>query len=153
METAKPTAPVRALVRCPFCDALNRVDLTRALDGPKCGECKRPILLDRPIKISDSDFERVLNGTDVPVIVDFYADWCGPCKVMAPLLDNVAREHVGKLLVTKLNTDYNPESAAKFGIGGIPTLVAFKGGKEVVREVGAVPKPRIDALVNKAIQA
>jgi thioredoxin 2 len=142
---------VKALVRCPFCDTLNRVDLTRAVDRPTCGECKRPILLDRPIKVSDSDFERILNETEAPIIVDFYADWCGPCKVMAPLLDNVARERVGTLLVAKLNTDFNPESAVKFAIGGIPTLIAFKAGKEVAREVGAVPKPRIDALVDRVL--
>src|SRR6266699_838773 len=80
-----------ATVVCPFCETLNRVDLARIEQHPQCGKCGKPIRLDRPIAISDASFERVTTDTTVPVVVDFYADWCGPCKIMAPLLDDVAR--------------------------------------------------------------
>jgi thioredoxin 2 len=128
-----------AVVRCPLCDALNQVDLARVSDGPKCGECGRPILLDRPIKVTDQDFERVLAGTDVPVVVDFYADWCGPCRAMAPILDEFARERAGEVLVVKVDTDRNPVTPQRFGIRGIPTLIVFRRAQEQARQVGMVP--------------
>jgi thioredoxin 2 len=140
----------RATVACPFCGTLNRVDLARVGDRPKCGDCSRPILLDRPIRVGDPDLERVIRDAEVPVLVDFYADWCGPCKVMAPVLDQVANENAGSLLVGKLDTDRNPAMARKFGISGIPTLIVFRDGHEVAREVGAVPKPRLIALLEGA---
>jgi len=141
----------RATVACPFCRTLNRVDLGRVTDRPKCGECGRPILLDRPVQLSDAEFERVVADTEVPVIVDFHADWCGPCKVMAPLLDEIARERAGRVLVAKLDTDRNPATAKRFSITGIPTLIAFRDGREVAREVGALPRPRLDALIDGAL--
>jgi thioredoxin 2 len=138
-----------ATVACPFCSTLNRVDLQRIDDRPKCGNCGRPILLDRPVRMSDNDFERTIKDADVPVLVDFYADWCGPCKIMAPLLDDIARARAGALLVGKLDTDRNPGVSARFGIRGIPTLILFRGGSEAGREVGAVPRARIEALLAK----
>jgi thioredoxin 2 len=146
METDRTTS-ARVLVRCPFCDQLNRIDLRRAADRPKCGECSRPILLDRPVKLSEADFDRVVGEAEVPVLVDFYADWCGPCKIMAPLLDDLARERMGSLLVAKLDTDRNQDAARRFNITGIPTLIAFRNGKEVAREIGAVAKPRLAELL------
>lgn len=126
----------KATVRCTFCSTLNKVDLDRAGDGPKCGDCGRPIRLDRPLKVTDSDFDRVVQGTEVPVVVDFYADWCGPCKVMAPTLDEFASDHAGEVLVLKLDTDANQTTAQRFGIKGIPTLIAFANGAETGRHVG-----------------
>lgn len=137
-----------ATVRCQFCGKFNRVDLSRAGDRPKCGECGKPILLDRPVRVTDEDLERVVRDADVPVLVDFYADWCGPCKMMAPLLDQLARDRMGEVLIAKLDTDRNQAMAQRFGIRGIPTLIAFRDGQEVAREVGAVPKQRLEALLN-----
>lgn len=142
METRKAT------VACPFCQTLNRVDLTRLEQHPKCGNCGRPILLDRPIAVSDATFDRVTTDTTVPVVVDFYADWCGPCKMMAPLLDDVAHQRAGQLLVLKLDTDKNPATQQRFGVRGIPTLIVFRGGEEVSRRVGAVPPAELDAFLN-----
>lgn len=145
--TPSPGAARPAVIRCPLCTALNRVDLARVASGPKCGECGRPLLLDRPITVTDQDFERVLAGTEVPVVVDFYADWCGPCKAMAPMLDDFARERAGEVLVLKLDTDRNPVTPQRFGIRGIPTLIAFRKAQEHARQVGLVPAEALAAMV------
>ena len=149
METR--TSP-KATVSCVFCETPNRVDLSRVQDRPRCGKCGKPMLLDRPVRVTDGDLERVVRGSEVPVLVDFYADWCGPCKIMAPLLDELARDRAGRVLVTKLDTDRNPVMAQRFRITGVPTLIAFRDGQEVGREVGAVPKPRLESLVERAGQ-
>jgi thioredoxin 2 len=142
------TPPARpATVKCPFCGTLNRVDLARIADLPKCGECQRPIRLDRPLAVDAASFDRVLADTSVPVLVDFYADWCAPCRIMAPMLDEVAHERTGEVLVLKLDTDANPTLSQRFGIRGIPTLIAFRGGRESGREVGVVDLARIRKLV------
>jgi thioredoxin len=99
------------------------------------------------VRVTDAGFERVVSGTTVPVLVDFYADWCGPCKMMAPLLDDIAREHRGTAVVAKLDTDRNQQTAARFGIRSIPTLIAFRDGREATREIGVVPKARIEAML------
>ena len=142
---AKPGRP--ATVKCPFCGTLNRVDLARVADLPKCGECKRPIRLDRPLGVDAASFDRILRDTAVPVLVDFYADWCAPCRMMAPMLDEVAHERSGHVLVLKLDTDANPTISQRFGIRGIPTLIAFRGGQESRREVGVVDMERIRRMV------
>jgi thioredoxin 2 len=137
-----------ATLRCAFCLKLNRIDVSRAEDRPKCGECGRPFLLDRPVKIAGEDLERVVADAEVPVLIDFYADWCGPCKMMAPILDDFASDHSGGLLVGKLDTDAAPAVSAKYGIRGIPTLILFSGGAEVARQTGAVARSGLDELVS-----
>jgi thioredoxin 2 len=142
------TAPSRFVtVPCPFCATLNRVDMDRVDDRPRCGSCGRPMLLDRPLAIGDTSFDAVITGAAVPVMVDCYADWCGPCKIMAPVLDDFARDRAGNVLVVKLDTDRNPRTSQRFGIRSIPTLIVFDGGQEVGREVGVVPRARLDALL------
>jgi thioredoxin 2 len=140
----------KATVRCVFCDKLNRVDLARVDHQPKCGECGRPILLDRPLPITDESFDRVIADAEVPVVVDFYADWCGPCKMMAPVFDEFAREQRGRALVTKMDTEKSPRTPQRFTVRGIPTLIVFRNGKEVARQVGAVPKATLEELLAKA---
>ena len=147
MDQSAPEGP-RGVVACAFCATLNRIDMTKVSLRPKCANCQRPILLDRPVKAAGATFDKMLTGTTVPVLVDFYADWCGPCKMMAPLLDDVAHRRVGELLVLKLDTDRNPVTQHRFGVRGIPTLIVFRGGKEVARRVGAVPPAELEAFLS-----
>jgi thioredoxin 2 len=139
------TKPV--VVSCVFCSTPNRVDLSRLDAGPKCGQCGRPIRLDRPLKVTDADFDRTIAGATVPVLVDFYADWCGPCHMMAPVLDDIARRRAGDALVLKLDTDANQQIPARFGIRGIPTLIAFRNGAEHGRHVGVAEAPALEKLL------
>lgn len=137
------------VVPCPFCGTVNRVDADRVADRPRCGsaDCRRPLLLDRPVSLHDADFRTVIEGTDVPVLVDFYADWCGPCKAMAPVFADFARRQKGRVLVAKVNTDENPGVSMRFGIRSIPTLTLMHGGREVSRQVGAVPMAVLEQMV------
>ena len=149
--TEKAQQTQHITLQCQFCETWNRVDATRAADRPKCGKCGKPMLLDRPVKLTDESFTRTIAETDVPVLVDFYADWCGPCKMMAPYVDELAREQVGRVLVAKLDTDRAQRTAGSFQIRGIPTSIVFKDGKEVGRQTGAVPKPALEELLRKAV--
>ena len=143
----------KATVSCPFCATLNRVDLGRIADRPRCGECKRPILLDRPIAVTDATIESVTTGTTAPVVMDCYADWCGPCKIMAPTLDAFAHDRAGDVLVTKLDTDRNPVTAQRLDIRAIPTLIVFRNGRVVGRQAGVLSRAELDALVDAAVRA
>lgn len=148
--TAAAKAERVATVACQFCSTLNRVTLDRVSQGPKCGSCGRPILLDRPLHVSDETFQQVVSGTDIPVLVDFYADWCGPCKMMAPILDELAHDRLGEVLVLKMDTDRNPVTPGGFGIRGIPTMILFDHGRETARQTGAAPRAQIDTLLARS---
>ena len=145
-----PVATSPVTLRCGFCQTLNKVDLTRAAQRPKCGECSRPMLLDRPVKIREEDFDRTVLASAPPVLVDFYADWCAPCKMVAPLVDELAQAHTGHLLVVKVDTDQAQQVALRFGIRGIPTLIFFRDGVEVGRSVGFEPE-KVRGLAAEAV--
>ena len=149
MATTGTDEAKRATIRCPFCLTLNRIDVRRAGEKPKCGECGRPILLDRPIKVSDEDFDRTVRGAEVPVLVDFYADWCGPCKMLAPMLDDIAGENAGRILVAKVDTDAAPKISSELGIRSVPTVILFQNGSEVERSLGIEPE-RLKRMVDEA---
>ena len=153
MTAPTARATKRVTLRCLFCLTWNRVDAARASDRPKCGKCARPLLLDRPVPLGDDDFARTISDSEIPVLVDFYADWCGPCKVMAPLVDDLAARAQGRALVAKLNTDRAPRTAEHYSIRGVPTSIVFRGGREVARHVGAAPLPVLEGLLAKAESA
>jgi thioredoxin 2 len=140
----------RLTVRCDACGSWNRIRSDRAADGPKCGKCAVPIDLTRPVLLTDDTFATTIAESDVPVLVDFYADWCGPCKMMAPYVDQLAKEQIGRAIVAKLDTDRSQRTAGGFGIRGVPTSIVFVSGKEAARQVGAVPKAGLEALLEKA---
>ena len=146
---SEPSAPAVTL-RCSFCGTLNKVDLARAENRPQCGDCSKPMLLDRPVKVSQEDFERTVLQAELPVLVDFYADWCAPCKMVAPLMDEIAHTKIGRMLVVKIDTDHAPEVALKYEIRSIPTLILFEKGTEVERSIGFEPE-RVRALIDQAV--
>lgn len=133
-------------VPCAFCGTLNRVDLDRVQAGPKCAQCGRPIRLDRPVRVTDANFDKVIQGSSAPIVLDLYADWCGPCRMMAPTLDEFAAKHQGKVLVLQLDTDQNPQTAGRLNIRGIPTLIAFRDGREQRRHVGLADLNALETL-------
>jgi len=146
-EAAQNPRPVT--VRCPFCSTLNRVDLNRLSSGPKCANCGRPLRLDRPLTATEQDFDQTIKTASVPVLVDFHADWCGPCKVSAPHVDAIAGEHAGDLLVLKVDTDQNPRIDERFNIRGIPAFLVFRNGQETRRHVGIADTKVLTALVGQ----
>jgi len=150
MATAQaPEATTQKItIRCSACGKWNRIDARRASNKPKCGVCGTPLELDHPVKVDDETFDRVISGTDLPVLVDFYADWCGPCKMMAPAVEELARTTVGQDLIAKLDTDASPKTATRYQIRGIPTTIVFRGGKEVKRQTGAVPLAALKAMLS-----
>ena len=140
----------KVTLRCPFCLSLNSVDLGKSGGRPVCGDCAKPLLLDRPVKVSGEDFERTVLGSEAPVMVDFYADWCAPCKYIAPLMDELAQTHHGTLLVVKVDTDQAPDLSQKMAIRSIPTVILFKDGEEVGRSVGFEPE-KVRAMADEAV--
>jgi thioredoxin 2 len=133
-----------AIVRCRSCGAKNRVKLDLLASLPSCGRCKSRLSVpDRAVNVSEGEFlEEVLRET-IPTAVDFWAPWCGPCKMVSPILEDIADKHPGKIKVVKVNSDENPGLSQRFGIQGIPTIILFRDGKEVDRLVGAAPRDNI----------
>ena len=143
------------MITCPKCGATNRVPTQKLEAGlrPVCGKCKSalPPASSKPLHVTDATLAADVENSPLPVLVDMWAPWCGPCSMIAPLIDQLAAEMAGRVRVVKLNVDENPVTAARFDVRSIPALLVLKGGREVDRMVGAQPKREILRLLEPLI--
>jgi thioredoxin 2 len=133
-------------IACAHCGATNRVPAARLGDDPSCGRCGQALLAGEPVELTDANFDAVVSKTDLPVVVDFWAPWCGPCRMMAPAFEQAAAQLKGRALLVKVNSDDNPLTSSRFGIRSIPTLVKLDHGRETNRRSGALPAGQIVAF-------
>ncbi|OIO59188.1 MAG: hypothetical protein COX57_07830 [Alphaproteobacteria bacterium CG_4_10_14_0_2_um_filter_63_37] len=134
---------------CPACGALNRVPVARLGEQPTCGKCKQTLLPGKPVVASDTTFDRQVLQSPLPVLVDFWAPWCGPCRMVGPVLEQIAAEREQSLKIVKVNSDENPGLSSRFAIRSIPTLMLFKGGRHADTIMGALPKGQLDSWLNQ----
>ena len=136
----------RIQLPCAHCGATNRLPAARIDDAPTCGKCGQPVLQGQPIELDDSNFDAVVAATKLPVLVDFWAAWCGPCQMMAPAFQQAAKQLQGQALLVKVDSDASPRLSARYGVRSIPTLLRLQRGVETARQSGAVPVSAIVAL-------
>lgn len=129
---------------CAHCGAVNRIPAARLDDRPRCGKCKQPLFSGTPITLTTDNFHAVVERSQVPVVVDFWAEWCGPCKMMAPIFSQVAARQEPHLRFAKLDTEAEPALAGRFGVRSIPTLMVFREGRELARQAGVMQASQLE---------
>jgi thioredoxin 2 len=140
------------IIPCPRCGTKNRIPRHRLRERPICGRCRSPLTVgslfpDAPVEVTDQSFDQEITRFSGPVVLDCWAAWCGPCRTVAPVIDQLAKEYAGRVKFAKLNVDQNPGTAGRFAVQSIPTLLFFKAGKLIHSQVGALPKREIERQI------
>lgn len=136
---------------CPSCSAINRIPAAKIDARPACGKCRKALFNQRPVALNSENFQKHINKNDIPVVVDFWAPWCGPCKMMAPAFEQAAAQLEPRARLAKLNTEDEQNIGARLNIRSIPTMVVFKNGREVARQAGAMSAADIRSWVENYI--
>ena len=144
------------VLRCASCGTKNRILKTKLKEGPICGKCRSPLkiksAIDHTVDVTDETFNKEVLSSPGPVLVDCWAAWCGPCKMVAPVLNRIASEFAGRIKIAKLNVDENPATASRYSIQSIPTLLLFNNGAQIDRAVGALPKHEIESFIKRSFK-
>lgn len=135
-------------ITCASCGAKNRVPSNRVSQEPVCGKCKTGVLTTAPINLDDQSFQRFIQNNDMPIVVDFWASWCGPCQMMAPIFNQVSQEMFQSVRFVKVDTEQAQQTSAQYGIRSIPSLLVFKNGREIARQAGALDKSSLTQWLN-----
>ncbi len=136
---------------CPACGAINRIPNDKLSAHPKCGKCKQALFQGHPVELNDQNFDRFISKTDIPVVVDFWADWCGPCKMMAPFFAEAAQQLEPRVRFAKLNTELAQQTAARYQIRSIPTLMIFRNGQVIAQQAGAMQTQQLIQWINSVV--
>ena len=135
---------------CPACNAINQFARDKPATEAKCGKCKERLLAGVPLEANNTSIKRYIQHSDLPLLVDFWAPWCGPCRMITPIIEELSAENADSVKIGKLNIDENPQTAQAYGVSSIPTLIVFKGGTPMKTFVGLQPKARLQEAIDEA---